>query len=179
MIYITVMKKWVLKKLFKENYEYYMRIPIWLYFWKPMRKFINVVIIPNIPLNTLRIFLYRLVGIKIGKNAFIGMKCYLDDVDPSLTTIGNNVTISYACKFSIHGKNQGRTPIIIDDDVYIGVNATLISGKNGITIGPHAIIGACCLVNKSVPPHTTVVGVPMRVINTDEAAPRKSLEAHE
>ena len=83
---------------------YYARYSIWLLLWKPIRKYVNVVIAPNVPFNVLRIMLYRFVGFKIGSNVIIGMKCYLDDMEPSHTTIKNNVTISYGCYFSLHGK---------------------------------------------------------------------------
>ena len=85
-------------KLRKKPVPYYAKYPTWLILWKPIRKFINVVLIPNIPFSTLRVLLYRyLVGYKIGKNVFIGMKCYLDDLDPQNTIIEDDVGISYGC----------------------------------------------------------------------------------
>lgn len=46
--------------------------------------------------------MYRyLVGYKIGKNVFIGMKCYLDDLEPKQTIIEENVTVSYGCYFAL------------------------------------------------------------------------------
>lgn len=68
-----------------------------------IRKYLNVVIIPTIPLNCLRIWGYRLVGFKIGKSVFIGMRCYLDDVMVEAITIEDNVTISYRVTFACHG----------------------------------------------------------------------------
>lgn len=142
---------WVYKFLGKPI-PYYAKYPLWLILWKPLRKFLNLVIISNIPFNNLRVMLYRLIGFKIGKDTFIGMKCYMDDMEPALTIIGNNVTISYRCVFAIHGKRQGHTPVIIEDNVYIGAGTVLISGKNGITIGKNAIIGgggSCCFFHTS------------------------------
>jgi len=60
----------------------------------------------------LRIILYRLIGFKIGKDVFIGMKCYLDDVAIDKTIIEDEVVISYGCYFACHGLNQGHTHII-------------------------------------------------------------------
>ena len=141
---------------------YYARYPLWLILWKPVRKSLNVTVIPNIPFNTLRIWLYRLVGYKIGKNVFIGMKCYLDDTEPQNIIIGDNVTISYGCYFACHGIRQKRTRIVIEDGVYIGMRANLISGKKGITVKKGAIVAAGSLVNKDVEAGTTVAGVPAR-----------------
>jgi len=56
---------------------YYAKYSLALILWKPIRKFMNVVIIPNIPFNVIRILGYRLLGFEIGKRVFIGMKCYM------------------------------------------------------------------------------------------------------
>lgn len=148
---------------------YYTRYPFWLILWKPIRKFINVVVIPAIPYNTLRILLYRAIGFKIGKNVFIGMKCYLDDMDPSLTTIGDNVTISYGCYFACHGKNQAHTPILIEEGAYIGMRCSVLSGRSGLVIGRRAIIGAASLVNRSIPSGATAYGVPAKSATGSES----------
>ena len=156
------------KKILKKEVPYYAKYSLLLIIWKPIRKYLNVVIIPNIPFNFLRIFLYRLIGYKIGKNVFIGMKCYLDDVVPKNTIIENNVVISYGCYFSCHGKNQTRTYIIIKKNAYLGMRCNIISGKEGITIGENSIIGAASLVNKSVPDNVIAVGVPIRIIKENK-----------
>jgi len=51
------------------------------------------------------------------------------------------------------------SPIIIQEDAFIGARAFLLPG---VTIGRSAIVGACAVVTSSVPPHTTVVGNPAR-----------------
>jgi acetyltransferase-like isoleucine patch superfamily enzyme len=124
-------------------------------------------VIPNIPFSTLRIFFYKtLIGYKIGKNVFIGMKCYLDDLEPGKTIIGNNVTISYGCYFALHGKNQEHTYIQIKRGAYIGMRATIIAGADGLIIGEDSIVGASSLVNKSIPDGKLAVGVPAKVVKS-------------
>ena len=154
-------------KIRNKPVPYYAQYPLWLIIWKPIRKFFNVVLIPNVPFSNLRIFLYRyLVGYKIGKNVFIGMKCYLDDLEPSKTIIEDNVTVSYGCFFALHGIRQKHSFINIKKGAYVGMRATIIAGEEGITIGENSIIGACSLVNKSIPPNSKAVGVPAKVINS-------------
>lgn len=51
--------------------------------------------------------------------------------------------------------------VIINEDVWIGVNVTLLCGVN---IGRGAIIGAGSVVTKSIPPYTIAVGNPCKVI---------------
>lgn len=121
-------------------------------------------IIPHMVLNGWRIFFYRLCGYNIGKNVFIGMRCYLDDLEPKMFTVEDNVTISYGVYFACHGRKQEHTPITIKQGAYIGMRASVISGKTGVTIGEKAIDGACALVNKDVAPNTVVVGVPCKPI---------------
>lgn len=128
------------------------------------RKWMSAKIIPHIVLNGWRIFFYRLCGYKIGKNVFIGMRCYFDDLEPKMLTIEDNVIISYGVFFACHGRKQQHTPIIIKDGAYIGMRASVLSGKNGVTVGKNAVIGACALVNKDIPDGATAVGIPCRII---------------
>lgn len=137
---------------------------------KPVRKWIAQDIAPNCVSNKMRIFLYRLCGFKIGKNVFIGMKCYLDDMCYDLLTIGDNVIISYGVYFACHGRNQEHYPIVIKDGAYVGMRTSIISkntdgSENGICIGADSVIGACSLVNRDVPSGKTAVGVPCRIVD--------------
>lgn len=56
-------------------------------------------------------------------------------------------------------------PIIIEDDVWIGHNTTILKG---VKIGKGAIIGACSVVTKDIAPWTVNVGNPLRVIKIIE-----------
>ena len=115
-------------------------------------------------LNGWRIFFYRRCGYNIGKNVFICMRCYLDDLEPKMFTVEDDAIISYGVFFACHGKNQQHTPITVKKGAYIGMRASVISGKTGVTIGENAIVGACTLVNKDIPAGATAVGVPCRII---------------
>jgi acetyltransferase-like isoleucine patch superfamily enzyme len=156
------------KQVLKKEPPYYAKYPLTTIIWKPIRKYINVVIIPNVPFTNLRVALYRMIGFNIGKNVFIGMKCYLDDVAIEKMIIEENVTISYGCYFASHGKGQTHTMIHIKKGVYLGMRCNILSGKNGITIGEECIVGAGSLVHKSIPDNKKVAGVPAKVVdNTD------------
>lgn len=90
------------------------------------RKLFSAKIIPHMILNESRIFFYRLCGYNIGKNVFIGMRCYLDDLEPKMLTIEDNVTISYGVFFACHGKNQNHYPITIKSGAYIGMRSNIV-----------------------------------------------------
>ena len=51
--------------------------------------------------------------------------------------------------------------IIVDDDVWIGYGATILSG---VHIGQGAVVAAGAVVTKDAPPYAIVGGVPARVI---------------
>lgn len=152
------------KIILKKEPPYYAKYSLFTMIWKPIRKYINVVIIPNTPFSSLRVILYKMIGFKIGKNVFIGMKCYLDDVAIEQMTIEDDVTISYGCYFACHGKGQAHTHVCVKKGAYLGMRCNVISGKEGIVIGEDAIIGAGSLVNKSVPGQARVAGVPAKII---------------
>lgn len=57
--------------------------------------------------------------------------------------------------------NDKSADVTIEEDVWIGANATILAG---VTIGRGAIVGACAVVTKDVPPYTLVVGSPARVV---------------
>ncbi len=147
---------------------YYANYSILKILWIPVRKFLNVVIIPNTPINRLRIMLYRMLGYKIGKSVFIGMKCYLDDLEPQKTKIDAGVTISYGVYFSLHGKNQMHTFFHIQEGSYIGMAARLIARKDGLIIGKKAIIGAGSVVVNHVPPQEIHAGIPAKKIGVTD-----------
>ena len=159
--------KWIYEKITKKEAPYYYNYSLLKVIVKPIRKYFTNVIAANCPFNCIRILIYRACGFRIGKGTFIGMRCYLDDMCYKQLTIGKKCIISYGVFFACHGRNQGHLPIVVEDGAYIGMRANIISkgnDENGITIGENAVIGACTLVNKSVPKETTAVGVPCKII---------------
>ena len=88
-------------------------------------------------------------------------------------SIGNHVNLAQGItvtalnhNFSDAGKRidtQGvsTTPVVIEDDVWIGANTVILPG---VTIGQHSVVAAGAVVTKEVPPHSLVAGVPAKVI---------------
>jgi serine O-acetyltransferase len=60
------------------------------------------------------------------------------------------------------GAERRESPIV-GDDVFIGAGAKVIGP---VTIGTGSRVGANAVVVSDVPPHTTVVGIPARVVRT-------------
>ena len=59
------------------------------------------------------------------------------------------------------GEAISKGDIVVDDDVWIGYRATILSG---VHIGQGAVVAAGAVVTKDVPPYAIVGGVPAKVI---------------
>lgn len=92
-------------------------------------------------------------GISIGNDVFIGPKV-------------NLITINHDPDPENRSATCGR-PIVIEDKVWIGINATILPG---VRIGYGAIIGAGSVVTKDVPAMTVVAGNPARMIKRIETS---------
>ncbi|MCM1225496.1 MAG: sugar O-acetyltransferase [Lachnospiraceae bacterium] len=106
-------------------------------------------------------------NITIGKDVFINSGCHFQDQggieigDGAL--IGHNVvlaTINHDLNPKENRKNH-YAPIKIGSHVWIGSNATILSG---ITIGDWAVVAAGAVVTRDVPAMTVVGGVPAKVL---------------
>lgn len=74
----------------------------------------------------------------------------------SQVTAGKNLTLLKGCTIGNIKGNNGGAPTI-GDDVYIGLNSTVIGN---ITIGDDVLIAANSFVNFDVPSHSVVLGNP-------------------
>lgn len=107
-------------------------------------------------------FLYRLLGVKIGRNASIGLMVMLDIFFPEQIEVGDNVIIGYNTTLLGHEflKDEWRRgKVVIEKDVVIGANCTVLPG---VVIGEGAVVSAMSLVNRDIPPHSFYGGVPVR-----------------
>lgn len=65
----------------------------------------------------------------------------------------------------IASQGYETAPIVIADDVWIGVHAVILAG---VSIGRGAVVGAGAVVTKDVPAGAVVAGVPAKVISVRE-----------
>lgn len=75
--------------------------------------------------------------------------------------VGNNVSILQSVTLGGTGKEEGDRHPKISDDVLISAGAKILGN---IRVGKGAKVGAGSVVLEPVPPHTTVAGVPARVV---------------
>ncbi len=75
--------------------------------------------------------------------------------------ISKGVTIRDSDNHRILDGGEPTAPIIIEDHVWVGLNATILKG---VRIGAGAVVAAGAVVVRDVPPHSLVGGVPARVL---------------
>ncbi|WP_422778319.1 sugar O-acetyltransferase [Plantibacter sp. Mn2098] len=110
-----------------------------------------------------------------GSNTHVGDHFYanfnlvlVDDVEIRIgdrVMIAPNVTITTTGHpidpVARRGGAQFSAPVIVEDDVWIGSNVSIMPG---VTIGEGSVIGAGSVVTKSVPPRVVAAGTPCRVL---------------
>lgn len=108
-----------------------------------------------------------LTGIEIHPGAKIGKRCFIDHgmgvVIGETTEIGENVTLFQGVTLGGTGKERGKRHPTLGNNVVVGAGAKILGN---ITVGDEAQIGANAVVIRDVPPQSTVVGVPGRVVKT-------------
>ncbi|MGQ9778834.1 MAG: serine O-acetyltransferase [Bacillota bacterium] len=107
-------------------------------------------------------------GIEIHPGAEIGEGLFIDHgmgvVIGETAEIGRNVTLYQGVTLGGTGKEKGKRHPTIGDNVIIAAGAKVLGS---FKVGDNAKIGAGAVVLHEVPPNSTVVGVPGRVVVRD------------
>ena len=113
----------------------------------------------------------RKTGIEIHPGAQIGKGLFIDHghgvIIGETTIIGDNVTLYQGVTLGGTGKEHGKRHPTIGNNVMISAGAKVLGS---FTIGDNSKIGAGSVVLEEVPPNSTVVGVPGRVVKRDNVA---------
>lgn len=106
-----------------------------------------------------------LTGIEIHPGVTIGDRFFIDHgmgvVIGETTVIGNDVTLYQGVTLGGTGKERGKRHPTLEDRVVVGVGAAVLGD---VTIGRGSRVGGGAVVVNDVPPNSTVVGIPGRVI---------------
>ena len=104
----------------------------------------------------------------IGNYVVIGWNATIADTDFHPLSPAERIADAIACSPLGKGRPRPeipRLPVVIEDDVWIGPNATILKG---VRIGAGAWIEAGALVTRDVPPHARVMGNPAQVVGQEK-----------
>lgn len=111
-----------------------------------------------------------MTGIEIHPGARIGRRFFIDHgmgvVIGETSEIGDDVLLYQGVTLGGTGKEHGKRHPTIGNGVVIGTGAKILGN---IRIGDHVKVGAGSVVVRPVPDHSTVVGVPGRVVGDAHA----------
>ncbi len=119
----------------------------------------------------------RKTGIEIHPGAKIGKGFFIDHgngvIIGETAIIGDNVTLYQGVTLGGTGKEHGKRHPTIGNNVMISAGAKVLGS---FKIGDNSKIGAGSVVLSEVPPNSTVVGVPGRVVKRNNVAlPQETL----
>ncbi|MCQ2538138.1 MAG: serine O-acetyltransferase [Lachnospiraceae bacterium] len=120
----------------------------------------------------------RKTGIEIHPGATIGKGLFIDHgngvIIGETTIIGDNVTLYQGVTLGGTGKEHGKRHPTIGNNVMISAGAKVLGS---FTVGDNSKIGAGSVVLSEVPPNSTVVGVPGRVVKMNNVkVPREDMD---
>jgi serine O-acetyltransferase len=106
-----------------------------------------------------------LTGIEIHPGASIDEGFFIDHgmgvVIGETSEIGKNVTMYHGVTLGGTSWKKGKRHPTIEDNVIIGAGAAILGN---IRIGQNSKVGSGSVVNRDVPPNSTVVGIPGRIV---------------
>jgi serine O-acetyltransferase len=106
-----------------------------------------------------------LTGIEIHPGARIGQRLFIDHgmgvVIGETAEVGDDVTLYQGVSLAGTSLEKGKRHPTLEDWVLVGAGAAVLGP---IVIGRHSRIGAGSVVVNSVPAHSTVVGIPGKVV---------------
>src|SRR5277367_4309540 len=115
-------------------------------------------------------FSRTVTGIEIHPGATIGRRCFIDHgmgvVIGETSEIGDDVLMYQGVTLGGTGKDTGKRHPTIGNGVVIGTGAKILGN---IRIGDFVKVGAGSVVVHPVPDHSTVVGVPGRVVGEGDS----------
>lgn len=120
----------------------------------------------------------RKTGIEIHPGAKIGKGLFIDHgsgvIIGETTIIGDNCTLYQGVTLGGTGKEQGKRHPTLGNNVMVSAGAKVLGS---FTIGDNSKIGAGSVVLEAVPPNSTVVGIPGRVVRRNkQTLPQEELD---
>ena len=108
---------------------------------------------------TLRVWLHRWRGVKIGKRVWIGYDAIIETAYPHLVEIRDEAVVGIRATILAHFRESRG--VVIEEGAHLGPAVIILPN---VTIGKGAVVAAGSVVTKSVPPMTLVQGNPAKPV---------------
>ncbi len=103
------------------------------------------------------------IGAVVGEGTMIDMGVVMG----GRATVGANCHIGAGTVLAGVVEPASATPVIVEDNVFIGANAVVIEG---VHVGKNAVVAAGSVVIGDVPDNAVVAGVPARIVKMKDAS---------
>jgi acetyltransferase-like isoleucine patch superfamily enzyme len=109
--------------------------------------------------STIRVWLHRWRGVKMGKRVWIGYDAIIETEHPYLVEIRDDAVVGIRTTIIAHFRESRG--VVIEEGAVLGPGVLVLQG---VTVGKGAVVAAGSVVTRSVPPMTMVQGNPAKPI---------------
>ena len=141
-------------------------MPSWFARLRHACRYLVVALAGLAPFCPMKVFLYRLVGMRIGRTVCISPGVVMDPLYPALIELEDGACLGMGCRLLTHEYTAGFFRvgrIRIGRRAVVGCYAMV---RGGVAVGSGATVGAMSFVNRDVAAGETVAGIPARPVSS-------------
>ncbi len=128
--------------------------------WRVSRNYLLMRLARATPSLSFKNWLYRRMGVKVGRNVSVGLEATVDIFFPELITLEDEAIVGFGSTILCHEFMQREWrfgPVVVGKGAVVGAKCVILPG---VRIAPGTVVSAMSLVNSDV--EGFVGGVPAR-----------------